>query len=136
MKPDDELCLCFHVSRRKVEQYLRARRPAVASQLSECYGAGTGCGWCRPFLRRLHQQIVVGTSAQADAARADAVRADDEAIDSVPASLPDAESYAAERESFRAAARADAKPPDEPLDDLTRPASSDDGTQARIPEGG
>jgi bacterioferritin-associated ferredoxin len=120
---------------------LRARRPAVASQLSECYGAGTGCGWCRPFLRRLHQQIVVGTltqadAARADAARADAARADDEAIDSVPASLPDAESYAAERESFRAAARADAKPPDEPLDNMQRPASSGDGTQARIPGGG
>jgi hypothetical protein len=21
--------------------------------LAECYGAGTGCGWCRPFLKRL-----------------------------------------------------------------------------------
>jgi bacterioferritin-associated ferredoxin len=58
MQADDELCLCFHVTRRKVEQYLRAQRPAVASQLSECYGAGTGCGWCRPFLRRLHAQVL------------------------------------------------------------------------------
>lgn len=54
MNADDELCLCFHVTRRKVEQFIRVRRPAVASQLSECYGAGTGCGWCRPFLQRLH----------------------------------------------------------------------------------
>jgi NAD(P)H-nitrite reductase large subunit len=56
MNPDDELCLCFHVSRRKVEQYIRIHRPTHASQLADCYGAGTGCGWCRPFLRRLLEQ--------------------------------------------------------------------------------
>lgn len=53
MNDDDELCLCFHVSKRKVLNYIRLHRPKVASQLSECYGAGTGCGWCRPFLRKL-----------------------------------------------------------------------------------
>lgn len=53
MNDDDELCLCFHVTQRKVIQYIRVQRPTRASQLSECYGAGTGCGWCRPFLRRL-----------------------------------------------------------------------------------
>jgi bacterioferritin-associated ferredoxin len=53
MHDDDELCLCFHVSRRKVVQYIRVHRPTRTSQLSECYGAGTGCGWCRPFLQRL-----------------------------------------------------------------------------------
>lgn len=56
MQPDDELCLCFHVTRRKVLNYLRITRPPSASQLSECGGAGTGCGWCRPFLRRLWEQ--------------------------------------------------------------------------------
>lgn len=53
MRDDDDLCLCFHVSRRKVIQFIRAEKPKLASQLSECYGAGTGCGWCRPFLKRL-----------------------------------------------------------------------------------
>ena len=53
MKPDEELCLCFHVTRRKVENYLRIERPPAPSQLSECFGAGTGCGWCRPFLKKL-----------------------------------------------------------------------------------
>ena len=53
MKPDEELCLCFHVTKRKVENFLRVERPRRASQMSECYGAGTGCGWCRPFLQRL-----------------------------------------------------------------------------------
>jgi bacterioferritin-associated ferredoxin len=55
MKPDDELCLCFHVTRRKVENYIRVNRPQVPSQLAECYGAGTGCGWCRKILESLWQ---------------------------------------------------------------------------------
>lgn len=53
MQPDDELCLCFHVTRRKVENFLRVEQPRAPSELSECFGAGTGCGWCRPFLRKL-----------------------------------------------------------------------------------
>lgn len=53
MQLDDELCLCFHVTKRKVVNYLRIERPRTPSQLSECYGAGTGCGWCRPLLRKL-----------------------------------------------------------------------------------
>ncbi|MDA8745208.1 (2Fe-2S)-binding protein [Rubripirellula amarantea] len=77
MNDDDELCLCFHVTRRKVAQYIRVNRPKVPSQLSECYGAGTGCGWCRPFLKRLL----------------------DDAEAKEP--LPDAQSYAAERAKYR-----------------------------------
>jgi NAD(P)H-nitrite reductase large subunit len=38
--------------------YLRQTQPKVASQLSECGGAGTGCGWCIPFLKQLFQQGV------------------------------------------------------------------------------
>jgi bacterioferritin-associated ferredoxin len=53
MEPDDELCLCFHVTRRKVENFIRLERPQRVGQLAECFGAGTGCGWCRPFLQRL-----------------------------------------------------------------------------------
>ncbi len=53
MDIDDELCLCFHITRRKVETFIRVEQPRVASQLSECGGAGTGCGWCRPFLQKL-----------------------------------------------------------------------------------
>lgn len=53
MLPDDELCLCFHVTQRKVRNFLRVEQPRVASQMSECFGAGTGCGWCRPFLYKL-----------------------------------------------------------------------------------
>jgi NAD(P)H-nitrite reductase large subunit len=28
--------------------------------LSECFGAGTGCGWCRPFLRRIFEEVRQG----------------------------------------------------------------------------
>jgi NAD(P)H-nitrite reductase large subunit len=52
VKPDDKLCYCFHVSQRKVVNFIRIHRPQVASQLSECGGAGTGCGWCVPFLKK------------------------------------------------------------------------------------
>jgi bacterioferritin-associated ferredoxin len=54
MKPDDEVCLCFHVSLRKIQGYLSREDPPVASLISECLGAGTGCGWCVPFLKHLH----------------------------------------------------------------------------------
>ncbi len=57
MQPDDELCLCFHVTQRKVVNYIRIEKPRRAGELAECYGAGTGCGWCRPYLRRLYDQI-------------------------------------------------------------------------------
>ena len=63
VQPDDELCLCFHVSRRKVANYIRIEQPKHVAQLSDCYGAGTGCGWCRPFLKQLWEEI---TSGQGD----------------------------------------------------------------------
>ena len=53
---DDELCLCFHVTKRKVLNYIRIEQPQRPAQLSDCFGAGTGCGWCRPFLKNLLAQ--------------------------------------------------------------------------------
>jgi NAD(P)H-nitrite reductase large subunit len=79
MELDDELCLCFHVSKRKVINYLRVERPQRESQLADCHGAGTGCGWCRPFLKKLFQ-----------AARANKPEAD----------LPSADEYAHGRTSY------------------------------------
>lgn len=67
MGPDDEICLCFHVTRRKVENFLRIERPRRAGQLSECFGAGTGCGWCRPFLKRLFDRAAEGGLGEAEA---------------------------------------------------------------------
>lgn len=56
MDPDDHVCLCYHVSLRKLVNFMNQERPSVPSRLSECFGAGTGCHWCVPFLVRLHEQ--------------------------------------------------------------------------------
>ena len=56
MQLDDEICLCFHVSKRKILNHLRVHQPRVPSQLSECGGAGTGCGWCVAFLKRYFEE--------------------------------------------------------------------------------
>lgn len=60
MEPDDELCLCFHVTKRKVINYLRIEKPRRVAQLADCYGAGTGCGWCRAYLKHLFDQSRAG----------------------------------------------------------------------------
>ncbi|MDE0734296.1 MAG: (2Fe-2S)-binding protein [Pirellulaceae bacterium] len=65
MDLDDELCLCFHVTKRKVINYIRVEKPRRAGQLADCYGAGTGCGWCRPYLKRLFEEL--GTTGEAPA---------------------------------------------------------------------
>ncbi|HEX3600396.1 MAG TPA: (2Fe-2S)-binding protein [Lacipirellulaceae bacterium] len=80
MELDDELCLCFHVSKRKVLNFLRVERPQRESQLAECHGAGTGCGWCRPYLKTLFE-----------AARAN---------DGSAAELPGADEYASGRTGY------------------------------------
>ena len=72
MELDDELCLCFHVTKRKVINFLRVERPQRESQLAECHGAGTGCGWCRPFLTKLFQ-----AADQSDVATTDLPAADE-----------------------------------------------------------
>lgn len=54
MDPDDHVCLCFHVSLRKIQHFLARENPPVASLVSDCLSAGTGCQWCVPFLKHLH----------------------------------------------------------------------------------
>lgn len=81
MELDDEICLCFHVTKRKVINYIRVERPRRVGQLSQCFGAGTGCGWCRPFLERLFEQALARGETELD--------------------LPTAEQYAAMRASYR-----------------------------------
>ena len=83
MDLEAKVCYCFHVTRRKLVNFIRRHRPKVASQLSECGGAGTGCGWCIPFLRQLHHQAAHGgetelerlTPAEYESRRAAYVRA-------------------------------------------------------------
>jgi NAD(P)H-nitrite reductase large subunit len=66
MELDDELCLCFHVTKRKVVNYIKIERPRRIAQLADCHGAGTGCGWCRPFLKQLFDAAQNPTDAVAD----------------------------------------------------------------------
>jgi len=55
MKPDDKICYCYGVPMRKLVSYSRRVRPKRPSQMTGCLGAGTGCGWCIPFLVRIAQ---------------------------------------------------------------------------------
>jgi bacterioferritin-associated ferredoxin len=64
MDLDAQVCYCFHVSRRKLVNFVRRCQPKVPSQLSECGGAGTGCGWCIPFLKQIFHQNVPGGATE------------------------------------------------------------------------
>lgn len=64
MELDDEICLCFHVTKRKILNFIRVRKPRKAAQLSECFGAGTGCGWCRKLLVRYFEQATANAPAE------------------------------------------------------------------------
>ena|SRR5436190_18463806 len=82
MELDDPVCYCFHVSKRKVLNYIRVHKPRVASELSQCAGAGTGCGWCIPTLKRYFENARSGedvadgmTRFQYEAERAAYIRA-------------------------------------------------------------
>jgi NAD(P)H-nitrite reductase large subunit len=66
MNLDAKVCYCFHVTRRKLLNFLRLEKPKVASQLSQCGGAGTGCGWCIRFLKQLFEQAQSGTTTELD----------------------------------------------------------------------
>jgi bacterioferritin-associated ferredoxin len=89
MEPDDELCLCFHVSWRKVINYIRIHRIQKPSLLSECGGAGTGCGWCRKQLEKL-------------TAQANEVPPNAESIEAwLGDRTPNKQAYAAGREKYR-----------------------------------
>tara|TARA_R110002111_G_scaffold68824_5_gene111535 strand:- start:33 stop:296 length:264 start_codon:yes stop_codon:yes gene_type:complete len=63
MNDDDHVCLCFHVSKRKIVSYCKREKPPVASLISECLSAGTGCQWCVPFIKKLHQQCQDGVES-------------------------------------------------------------------------
>ncbi len=83
MKLDDTICYCFHVPKRKILNFIRIHQPRRASQISECGGAGTGCGWCVPYLKRYFEEAQAGkiadqedlTPAEYEQMRADYIRA-------------------------------------------------------------
>jgi len=84
MKLDDEVCLCFHVTKRKLQNFLRIEKPRRPAQMSECFGAGTGCGWCRKYLAKMFD------AAQTRKNLGEAAGLND----------PEANDYAAERSSY------------------------------------
>lgn len=55
MNPEDNICYCYHVSMRKLVNFALRTQPQRPSQMTECLGAGTGCGWCIPFLKKIAQ---------------------------------------------------------------------------------
>jgi len=83
MNADDQICYCYHVPLRKLVNFARRERPQKPSQMSNCLGAGTGCGWCIPILMKIHASITADPESE-------------------PASeLPDnAQSYADGRKSY------------------------------------
>ncbi|MHC4067867.1 MAG: (2Fe-2S)-binding protein [Planctomycetota bacterium] len=81
MNPDDKICYCYDVSLRKLLNFARREQPQCPSRMSECLGAGTGCGWCIPFLIKIAEAPdefeVEGMSADEYAAkRQDYIRSD------------------------------------------------------------
>jgi len=80
MQPDDHICLCYRVSLSKIQAYLQRENPPVASLISECLDAGTGCGWCVPILEKLHRDHQQGQT---------------------PSIVTTAEQYAQDRLSFK-----------------------------------
>src|SRR5580765_3534409 len=64
MDLDAKVCYCFHVTRRKLVNYVRLCKPRVPSQMSQCGGAGTGCGWCIPFLKQIHRQATTSENTE------------------------------------------------------------------------
>jgi len=53
---DDKICYCYHVSLRKLVNFARREPLQRASQMSQCLGAGTGCGWCIPILKKIFEE--------------------------------------------------------------------------------
>ncbi|MEE2681557.1 MAG: (2Fe-2S)-binding protein [Planctomycetota bacterium] len=66
MNPDDDVCLCFHVSQKKLANFIKREQPQVPSQMSECLGAGTGCHWCVPYLEQMWNQWKDGETPHLD----------------------------------------------------------------------
>ena len=60
MHDDEQVCLCFRISKRKIVNYYRRERPPAASLINRELPAGTGCGWCVPYVERLYAQVMAG----------------------------------------------------------------------------
>lgn len=52
---DSDICVCFHVSFRKLWHYARREKLQVTAQMTDCLGAGTGCQSCVPLLAEIRK---------------------------------------------------------------------------------
>jgi bacterioferritin-associated ferredoxin len=101
---DDEVCLCFHVTKRKLINFVRVERPRRAAQLSECFGAGTGCGWCRTYLTRLFEEATQNGASRVTSQRPttapDSVLPGEPALETPGGDEPTADDYARRRAAY------------------------------------
>ena len=58
MNLDDQICYCYHVPLRKLVSFARREKLVRPSQMSNCLGAGTGCGWCIPILKKIFERAM------------------------------------------------------------------------------
>ena len=110
MDLDDKVCYCFHVSRRKLVNWVRLNCPKVPSQLSECGGAGTGCGWCIPFLKQIFRQETARPEETGELASGGRQPPEGSAIDELTAA-----EYARQRAEYVKAGKGTPAPGAEPL---------------------
>ena len=89
------------MTKRKVINYLRIEKPQRPGQLSECFGAGTGCGWCRTYLEKLFEMAAEANPSDAG--------------------LPSAAEYAAMRSGYVRAGGGTPPPDATPIDNLEEP---------------
>jgi bacterioferritin-associated ferredoxin len=113
VKLDDELCLCFHVTKRKVINYIRVERPRRPAQLADCFGAGAGCGWCRTYLAKLLQSVNEELAQGLAKEQSKELAKDPSAV----ADEPDASQYAAGRTSYVKAGGGTPPPGATPIDE-------------------
>ena len=74
MNPDDKICYCYGVSYRKLFNYARRHGLIKPSQMADCLGAGTGCGWCIPILKKIFESAGRGPAAIRTGSHPGAVR--------------------------------------------------------------
>lgn len=121
MNLDDKICYCFHITRRKLVNWVRRHSPQVPSQLSLCGGAGTGCGWCIPFLKQIFRAELAARGG-CSACRA----APDDSLDRLTA-----EEYAARRAEYIARGQGTPPPGAEPPPSADSAATNPEGTPDR-----
>ncbi len=108
MHLDDELCLCFHVTRRKLIQFVRVQRPTVASQLSRMFWGRHRLRLVPPYLKQIFERecsqkrdkpVDAGSSAITQIS-VGMTNNDQSLLDEIDADLPSAAQYAQSRADY------------------------------------